>query len=427
MAILLISSFLILIIFAMPISFAMGLSSVLTMTAGNLASLITLPNRLLGGIESFTLLAVPFFMLAGELMNKGGVTQRLVRFATALVGHITGGLGHVVVVTNMIMAGMSGSALADCAGTGSVLIPAMEKAGFGKNFSAALVAAASTIGPIIPPSIPFIVYGAIANVSIGRLFLAGAIPGFFLGLLLMIYVYYIARKRGYSKTDRVSLIELWQSFKDSFLALIMPLLIIGGMLIGAFTATEAAVVACIYALIVGTLVYRELKLKQLPAILVEVGMMVAKIMFIIALASIFGWMTALLQIGQHLVELIQGINLSPIIVLILLNIVLLVLGCLMETTAILVIFTGVFLPLVDAMGLDRIHFGVMMVLNLMIGLSTPPVGMSMYIVTSLAKVTIPSFIKEYVPVFVISMIALLIITFWADLVLFLPNLLMPAK
>lgn len=424
LSLLLMGVFLILLILGMPIAFSMGVSSLLVIKTGDLAPLVTIPNRLLAGVESFTLLAVPFFILAGALMNTGGVTKRLVRFATALVGHITGGLGHVVVVTNMIMAGMSGSALADCAGTGSVLIPAMEKAGFKKDFSSALVAAASTIGPIIPPSIPFVIYGAMADVSIGQLFLAGFIPGTLLGLYLMVYVYYISRKRGYSRGNRVSLAELIGSFKESFLALLMPFVVIGGMLLGMFTATEAAVVACVYALFIGAVVYREVSLRDLPRILIESSVMVAKVMYIIAVASVFGWLMANLQVGLKLVELIQALSINWWVVLLLVNILLLILGCFMETTAILTIMTGVLLPLVDALGISRVHFGVLMVLNLMIGLSTPPVGMSMYVVTSLSQISIPEFVREWLPMFIVSLIVLLMVTYLPNLVLFLPNLFM---
>lgn len=407
-----------------PIAIAMGLAGfVALLLRGNIPIEVT-AQRFVTGVDSFPLLAVPFFILAGALMNAGGVTERLVRLAQVLVGRLTGGLGHVVVVTNMIMAGMSGSAVADAAGTGSVLIPSMVRAGFTPAFSAAVTAAASTIGPIIPPSIPFVILGALVNVSVGRLFLGGAIPGLLMGFYLMIAVYVISKRRGYAKGSKPAPGEALSALKTAIPALLLPVIIMWGILGGIVTPTEAAVLAVLYALVVGSIVYRELTLSSTLQVLGEAALTTGVIMFIVAGASLLTWILAREQAGPLLVRSVTSVTSSPVIVLLVINIVLLILGCFFETLSLMILIVPVLYPLITALGIDPVHFGVVFVLNLMIGLITPPVGMSMFIACSIARIKVVDFARE-APLFVVALVLVLgCITYLPGLVLYLPNLLM---
>ena len=301
-----------LVLLGLPIALCMGFTAVIFFVVlGQTDVLLMLPARMYSGTTSFTLLAIPFFILAGNLMNTGGMTQRLVHFAQCLVGHIRGGLGHVTVVTNMIMAGMSGSAVADAAGTGVVLIPAMEEGGYPRAFSAALVGAASTIGPIIPPSIPFVIFGSITGTSVGRLFLGGFLPGVLIGIFLMITVAILSRRRGYRREERASRRALVIAALQATPAWGSPIIIIGGILAGVFTPTEAAVVASLYALILGMLVYGEIKVADLPRILWETLHNTVQVMFIISAASIFGFLLIRQQVPMALVEGLMSLTTSP--------------------------------------------------------------------------------------------------------------------
>jgi tripartite ATP-independent transporter DctM subunit len=407
-----------------PIAIAMGLSGFAAILIRGDIPLETAAQRFVTGVDSFPLLAVPFFILAGALMNTGGITERLVRLAVALVGRITGGLGHVVVVTNMIMAGMSGSAVADAAGTGSVLIPAMVRAGFGKGFSAAVTAAASTIGPIIPPSIPFVVFGVLASVSIGQLFLGGAIPGVLMGLYLMAAVYVISRKRGYAKGERTSLRDLRSAFLHAIPPLMLPLIIMWGIVGGVVTPTEASVIAVLYALFLGAVVYRELSLASIAKIFGEAALTTSTIMFIVAGASLLAWILTFEQAGPALVRSVTGLTRDPYLVLLIINILLLILGCFLETLSLMIILVPVLMPLIRALGIDPVHFGVVFTLNLMIGLITPPVGMSMFIACRIANISISQFARE-IPIFAVALVLVLaLITYVPSLVTFLPRLIM---
>jgi C4-dicarboxylate transporter DctM subunit len=407
-----------------PIAIAMGLAGFSAIVfRGNIPIEVT-AQRFVTGVDSFPLLAVPFFILAGALMNTGGVTERLVRLANAMVGRLTGGLGHVVVVTNMIMAGMSGSAVADAAGTGAVLIPSMVRAGYGAAFSAAVTASASTIGPIIPPSIPFVVFGILASVSIGRLFLGGAVPGILMGLYLMVVVYLVSKKRGYARGERTSATRLWGAFKSALPALMLPVIILWGIVGGAVTPTEAAVLAVLYALFLGVFVYRELTFSSMAQVFCEAALTTGVIMFIVAGASLLAWMMTREQAGPTLVGAVTSVTRDPRLVLLLINIILLILGCFLETLSLMILLVPVLMPLINALGIDPVHFGVVFTLNLMIGLITPPVGMSMFIACSIARIRLVDFARE-IPLFVVALVlVLLLITYYPPLVLFLPNLLM---
>lgn len=415
-----------LILMGVPIAVAMGLTAAGTFVFLDEAFILPMmAQRMYSATTGFTLLAIPFFILAGNLMNQGGITHRVFNFATALVGHFRGGLGHVNVVSSMIFSGMSGAAVADAAGLGLVEMKAMTKAGYDRDFSAAVTAASSTIGPVVPPSIPFVIYGSITGESVGRLFLAGCIPGVLMALAMMVAVYFVSKRRNYPYGQRATVRQLLITFKDSFLAICMPLIIIGGILGGFFTPTEAAVVASLYALILGMFVYREIGFKDLPEILWETVMQSVKVLFIIAAAGFLGW----LLIHQHIPEqVITGLTtitgIKWIIILIIIAI-LLVLGCFLEGIAVLVITIPVFMPLIAKFGIDPIQFGVIMILCSMLGLLTPPVGMSLYAVASISDLSVGRLSRALWPYLLGIFIVLLIIAYVPAVSLVLPDLLMP--
>lgn len=417
-------SFLVLLIIGVPLGFCLVLSSAFfILTNSGSLPLEVVPQRMMVGIDVFTFLAIPLFLLAGELMNVGGITVRLVRFAQGVIGYVKGGLAYVTVLTNMLMAGISGSALADAAGTGSVLINSMEKAGYRKGFSAALVSASSTIGPIIPPSIPFVIYAIIANVSVGKMFMAGAIPGILMGLALMGIIGMIAKKQNFPKEERMPFKEIIRVFFSAIFALLMPVIILGGILTGVFTATESACVAVVYAFLVSKFVYKELNIYEVPRILLSTAKNTAVIMFIVAAAALFGWILAHAQVPQMLTNAVTSITSNPFLILVVINLLLLFLGCFMEGTAILILLAPVLLPLVENIGVDPIQFGVIMVLNLMVGLITPPVGMTLFISSRIANISVSSVIKEIVPFILAIGFVLILVTFIPFLSLWLPSVL----
>ena len=380
-------------------------------------------QRMVAASNNYPLLAVPLFILAGSLMNATGITQRLFTFTNAMVGHIRGGLGHVNIVTSMLMAGISGSAIADCAATTKIFVPHMVEAGYKKSFSVAITAASATIGPIIPPSIIFVVYAWLAGVSVGKLFLAGAIPGALMGLYLMVAVFFISKKEGYGRSaGGFSWRVLVKTGKDAILALLMPVIILGGILGGVFTATEAAGVAVVYALLIGTLVYRELRFSDIFRILKELAVDTAAIMFIVAAAAPFGWILGLEQVPQLMIEVFTGISENSYVVLIVLNVFFLIIGTFMETTAIMIIMVPLLMPLIRVLGIDPVHFGVVISINLLIGTLTPPVGVLMFTTCGIAKVSVMDFVKAVWP-FYISLIAVLAsVTYLPQVVLWLPSL-----
>jgi tripartite ATP-independent transporter DctM subunit len=412
---------------AMPVAWSMAIASGIYMLLGPKIPLQGLVQRMIGGIDTFPLLAIPFFILAGNLMNTGGITERLVRFSRALVGHIRGGLAHVVVVTNMIMAGMSGSGIADAAGSGAVLIPAMKRAGYGVPFSAAVVGAAGTIGPIIPPSIPFVIYGSLANTSIGRLLLAGAVPGVLMGILLMIFVYFIARRRNYPSEVKALRSELARATLHAIPPMGMPIIILGGIIAGVMTPTEAACAGAAYAFVLGVFVYRELKLRDLPKVITESVAGTAAVAIIISAAQPMGWILTYEQAPLKVLALFQDANFSKAALLLIINVIMLILGCFLEGLAVMVMAVPVLMPLLRQAGIDPLHFGVLFVLNIMIGTITPPVGTIMYVVCALGKISIAEFSREVWP-FILALIAcLFIVTYVPILSTWLPDLLMPLR
>jgi tripartite ATP-independent transporter DctM subunit len=416
-----------LIMLGLPIAVAMGLTAVLTfVTLGQTEMLSVMAQRMYSSTTAFPLLAIPFFILAGTLMNAGGMTQRIFRFAQCLVGHIKGGLGHVNVLGSMIFAGMSGAAVADAMGLGTVEIAAMLKAGYNRRFSAAITAASSTIGPVIPPSIPFVIYGSITGTSVGRLFLGGFIPGILMGVAQMVTVYIIASRRGYPHEPRATLRALLTTAVDGVAALATPVIIIGGILGGIFTPTEASVAATIYALVLGMAVYREIKISDLPRILWETIEHTIRVMFIISAAGFFGWLLLYLRIPDEVIQNLMALSTRPWVILLIINVVLLILGCFMEGIAVMLLTIPVFVPLITKVGIDPVHFGVVMTLNLMIGLLTPPVGMALYAVASVGQVPLWDLARELVPYMISILVVLILITYIPGLVTWIPNRVMGA-
>ena len=424
MTFLLLGSTLLLFAIGMPVAFAMVVSAGAALLSLGNVPLMVLPQRIVTGADSFPLMAIPLFLLAGNLMIGGGLTDKLSRFATAMVGHFRGGLAQVNVVNSMVMGGMTGSAIADAVSDCKILVPVMVKSGYSARFAAALSGATAVIAPIIPPSIPFIIYGSIAGVSIGQLFLGGAIPGILMGVYLMVAVNVIARRRNFPRGERPTLRGIVHALRVSGPPLMLPVIILGGILAGVFTPTEAGAVAVVYALVLTMVFYRSLGAADLPKILLETGVQTAVIMLVIAAASPFSWLLAREQVGQAVVQLLAHIGDNKILFLLVLNVVLLVLGMFLDATAILIIVVPVLVPVFAALGLDPVHMGVMVVMNLMIGMVTPPFGLVMYVVCDILKVTITDFTRELWP-FLLALVAILLtITYVPELVLFLPKLAM---
>jgi len=424
MTLVMLGSALLLLAIGMPVALAMVVSAGAAFLSLGNVPLMVLPQRIVTGADSFPLMAIPLFLLAGNLMIGGGLTDKLSRFATAMVGHFRGGLAQVNVVNSMVMGGMTGSAIADAVSDCKILVPVMVKSGYSARFAAALSGATAVIAPIIPPSIPFIIYGSIAGVSIGQLFLGGAIPGILMGVYLMVAVNVIARRRNFPRGERPTLRGIVHALRVSGPPLMLPVIILGGILAGVFTPTEAGAVAVVYALVLTMVFYRSLGAADIPKILLETGVQAGVIMLVIAAASPFSWLLAREQVGQEVVQLLAHIGDNKILFLLVLNVVLLVLGMFLDATAILIIVVPVLVPVFAALGLDPVHMGVMVVWNLMIGMVTPPFGLVMYVVCHILKVTITDFTRELWP-FLLALVAILLtITYVPELVLFLPNLAM---
>jgi tripartite ATP-independent transporter DctM subunit len=408
-----------------PIAFSVGLAGLLAMTMKPNLSLTTFPQFAAGGVDSFPLLAVPFFILAGELMNVGGITERIYGFAGALVGHYRGGLAQVNVVTSTFIAGLSGSATADCASDSKMLVPVMVKHGYGRAFSCAITAASATIAPIIPPSIGLVIYGATANVSIGRLFLGGYIPGLLMTGALMLAVYLISRRRGYGAGRQpASWGEVLHEMGRAALALLMPLIIVVGIRFGVFTPTEAAAVAVVYALLVIVLVYRHVSAAEFLRGLIDSAQGTAAVMFIIAMASPFAWMVVSERIPQRIVAAALDLTTNPVLILLLINVLLLILGCFMEGISIMLILIPILMPVIKAVGIDPVHFGLVMVVNIGVGALTPPFGMLVFVTGAITGERVMNVFREVLPFILALIVVLLMISYWPSLVLLVPNALM---
>jgi C4-dicarboxylate transporter, DctM subunit len=414
-----------LILVGVPVAVSMGLTAVGTFLIMGQPDILTMvPQRMYASTTSFTLLAIPFFILAGNLMNTGGITERIFRFARALVGHIWGGLGQVNVIASMIFSGMSGAAVADAAGLGMIEMKAMKDNGYDWRFSAAITAASSTIGPVIPPSIPLVIYGFLTEVSVGRLFLAGVIPGVLMGLALMIAVYFVSRKRNYPRDKRAPLREIVLSGKAAALPLLTPVIIVGGILSGQFTPTEASVVACLWALFLGLFIYRSISIKELPKIFWETLTHTVRIMFIIATAGFFGWLLILHRIPVEVITGLTALSNTPELVMLIIIGVLLVFGCFLEGIAVLLITIPIFQKVIVHFSFDPVQFGIVMTLASMIGLLTPPVGMCLYAVSSITGLSIGELTKEIWPYLLGIFIVLLAVAFIPQISLWLPNMIM---
>jgi C4-dicarboxylate transporter, DctM subunit len=417
---------LVLIMLNLPIVVAIALTAVIFFVGlGQGHFLAMLPQRMYSGTTGFTLLAVPFFILAGNLMNTGGITSRIFRFAKAIVGHVPGGLGQVSVISSMIFSGMSGSAVADAAGLGQIQHKAMVDNGYTPVISASIVASSSTIGPVIPPSIPFVLYGALTGVSVARLFLAGFAPGILMGAVLMIVIGFMAKPRGFPRSDRARLREIAASFVHAFLPLLAPVIIIGGIMSGLFTPTEASVVVCIYAVILGFL-YRDLKLRDLPEIFWRSIKQSAALLFIMAAASFFGWMAMYQRIPDNIIGTLTSASASPSGVTWMVIAIVLILGCFLEGNAIFFITIPIFLPIATQYGLDLVNFGVVMTLLIMVGNLTPPVGMCLFAVSGFSKVGVFELARETWPYIVGILLVTILIAFVPEVSTFLPNLFMGA-
>lgn len=421
MSLLLIILLLVAILFGAPITFALGIASlVFFITQG--IPLDAFAQRLAVGVDSFPLLAAPFFIMAGNLMNSGGITRRIFRFSNSIVGHIRGGLGHVNILGSMIFAGMSGSAIADAAGLGNIEIKAMTEAGYDMEFSAAVTTASAVIGPIIPPSTIMIIYGVTAGVPIDRLFMGGIIPGILIGLSLMALVYFYSLKNNYPKLDKFSFKEFYASFKDTFLALLTPLIIIGGILGGVFTPTEAGAVAALYALIISLVVYKEIKIRDLPKIFFETALTSGVILFIVSTASIFGWSLSFEQTPQIVAGFLASITTNDVLLMLMLMAVFIFMGMIMEASAIVITTVPIIIPLLNALGIDLIYFGVILAIVMSIGTITPPVGTVMFIICKITGLTIEKYTKIIFPWFLVLISVVLLLIFIPQLILFIPSL-----
>ena len=418
--------FLALLLLGMDLFYAMVAASItyllLTGFTAMPIPLTLVPQQLMAGVDSFTLLAVPMFLLAGELMSRGGVTRRLVHFAVTLVGHIRGGLAQVGILANVIMAGMSGSAVADLAATGSLLIPSMVKKGYKPEFAGAVLAAAATIGPIIPPSLPMLIIGSLVSVSVGQMFLGGVIPGLLMGVALMIVTYRYASRNGLPVEPRATVREVGYAFWGSALALVMPVVVLGSIIGGYATPTEASVVAVLYALFVGLFVYREIRFSELPEIFTNVAITSAAVMVTVAAAQLFGWITAAEGLANSLSAWLTSITSNPLIILLIVNIMLLLLGTLMEPIPIMLLTVPVFYPVMTSIGVDPVHFGVVMTLNLMIGCLTPPVGLHILLASAMSGASVVRVTNESWRFMGVLIVVLGLITYFPQLVLWLPNL-----
>ncbi len=409
-------------ILGMPIAFSLGVASVATLKFGSTLPMTLAAQRLFTGCDSFPLMAVPFFMLAGGLMETGGISRRLVDFANSLVGFVYGGLGMVAVMAAMFFAGISGAAAADTAAVGAVTIPAMIRKGYQNGFASAIQAAGGSIGVIIPPSIPMVIFGVIGGVSIGKMFLGGFIPGVLIGGGLMVASYFLARRAGYERERFLGFKEMVRTFVGAFWALLMPGIILGGIIGGVFTPTEAAVVAALYGLIVGLFVYRELRFRDLPRIFARAAVSSSTIMLLIATANIFAWILTAERIPQNVAAYLVTLTHSPLILYSLILLCLLIVGTFMETSASLIILTPVFLPVIQKFGIDPVHFGVVMVTALAIGMLTPPLGICLFISCNIAGIQLSEIIKFVLPFLLIMIVCLLLITYVPGLVMFIPNM-----
>jgi len=422
---LLMGIFVILLILRVPITFTLAISSIVTAYYLNIP-MLAIVQRMVQGVNVFSLLAIPFFILAGEIMSQGGISRRLIEFSNVLIGRVKGGLAQVNVLASMFFGGISGSAVADVSSIGTMMIPMMKKKGYDADFSVGITVTSACQGVIIPPSHNMIIYAmAAGGVSVGRLFLGGVIPGILLGVSLMIISFIIATVRKYPKEQRYTLKESLKIIKDAILGLFTAIIIIGGVISGVFTATESAAVACLYAFIITFFVYREIPLKKFIGILYASLKTLSMVMSLIAAASAFGWLLAYLKIPAAATQALLTVTENKVLLLLLINLLLIILGTIMDMAPLILITTPILYPVVvGALGMSPIQFGVMLILNLGIGLTTPPVGSALFVGCAIGKVSIEDATKGMLPMYVMMIIVLMLVTFIPDLVMFIPNLVM---
>ncbi len=414
-----------LLLLGIPVGYCIGVTSIVALVIKwgyPSLSFGLIAQMLIYGINNFPILAVPLFLLTGALMNVGGISNRIFGFAGSLVGHIQGGLAHVNVLASFIFSGMSGAAAADAAGLGQIEIKAMEDAGYDKDFSCAVTGASATIGPVVPPSVPLVLFGVLAGTSVSKLFIGGLIPGVLMVISLMVLCGIIAKERAYPKGDRFRLTHLIKRFKEAFLPLLTPVIIIGGIWTGVFTPTEAAGVAALYAGVLGLLVYREIKPKALIATLKNVTITSTAILFILACAMIYNSALTRTQVPELVTNFLFSISKNPLVIIVLLNLVLFVSGCFMSTAETITLLTPLIAPLLPKFGIDPIHFGIVMVLNLMVGQLTPPFGIVLYVLIRVGNIEFDRLVRACLPFYIPIIIVLILIIAFPFLVTFLPNL-----
>ncbi|MBX2805142.1 MAG: TRAP transporter large permease [Hyphomicrobiales bacterium] len=412
----------VLMVIGVPVAVALALSSLAFVATNGMPSMIVLAN-MVNGINSFPLIAVPFFILAGNLMNSAGITTRIFDFARATVGWMHGGLGHVNVGASVIFAGMSGAAVADAGGLGNIEIKAMRESGYDTDFAVGITAASSTIGPIIPPSLPLVIYGVIADTSIGQLFTAGLIPGLMMAISLMIMVAWYSRKRNYPRDLSFSVSRFGSTFLHALMPLMTPIIIIGGIMGGIFTPTEAAIAAVAYSMFLGLFVYRTLDFRKIMRVSMDTVETTAAIMLIVAASTIFAWILTANQVALHFSQSMLELTDNKTVLLLMITAIILVIGLFMETIAAITILTPVLLPVAVTLGIDPVHFGIIMILNLMIGLLTPPVGMVLYVLSKVANVPFERCVTATAPFLVPLVTVLVLLTFIPELSMWLPTML----
>jgi len=405
-----------------PIAIAIGVASLLAIVVQGDFTMMMVVQRMFGGTDSFHLMAVPLFMFTGTLMEAGGISRRIIDFANSLVGWLPGGLAAVTIVSAMFFAGISGSAAADTAAVGAILIPAMKKSGYESDFAAAVQASGGSIGVIIPPSIPMIIFGFLTGASIGQLFAAGILPGVLIGCSLIAVSTYISSKKGSAATTEFSIVDVWRTFRRAIIALGAPAIILGGILFGIFTATESAAVAVVYALVVGIFIYRKIKPKDLVALIIDGAITSSIVMFIIATASVFSWITAIEDIPARLAGTILGMTQHPTALLLLINLILLIAGTFVETTASLILLVPMITAMLPSLGIDLIQLGAIVVANLAIGMLTPPMGICLIVSCSISGDSLSAISRRVLPFLAILIIDLMVISFYPPLTMWLAGL-----
>ena len=412
----------VLLLFNVPIAVALGLGTFIIVFLSGSFETSTLPNRMFNALDSFPLLAAPFFILAGKIMEHGGISQKLVTLASSLVGHMKGGLAHVSIVTCMFFAALSGSSVATTAAIGSIMIPAMVKAGYDRSFATTVQAAGGTTGIIIPPSVPMVLFAVTGGVSVGDLFLGGIIPGLLVGVSLMLVAYIYSAIKGYTPTVKSNRSHIGRSFVDSILALLMPIIILGGIYGGIFTATEASVIAVVYGLIIGIFVYKKITFSVFKEILLSTVIMVSSLSLIIASASFFGLWLTLERIPHSLGAMVNEVSLPPFMISLFIIFILLIVGTFMEPMSAIIILTPILMPITAALGIDPVHFGIVMIVTLSIGLITPPIGLNLFVAAKVGEIRYESLIKPALPFILILIVDVLIILVFPQISVGIANL-----